>query len=126
MLTFSLQLSTKKSDVEHILEQKSPLVRRKVDRKARKRQRTLRFLHTEPLAVLSDSENRHQKKFWGISKSARLFAHANDAQHRLIDRARGRARRRNVLRLQESADRLDRHHRHRLTAPCAVARDGRP
>src|SRR5262249_2142193 len=66
------------------------------------------------------------KKFWGILKSARLFAHANDAQHRLIDRARGRARRRNVLRLQESADRLDRHHRHRLTAPCAVARDGRP
>jgi hypothetical protein len=60
MLTFSLQLSTKKSDVEHILEQKTPLVRRKVDRTAQKRWRTLRFLHTEPSAVRSDSENRHQ------------------------------------------------------------------
>jgi hypothetical protein len=36
MLTLGLQLSTKKSIVEHILEQKMPLVRRKVDGTAQK------------------------------------------------------------------------------------------
>src|SRR5262245_49822178 len=67
MLTLSLQASTKKSIIEHILEQKAPSVRRKVDRTAQKRLVILRLVDARARRSLIRFRGRQQKNCGNIS-----------------------------------------------------------